>query len=127
MMLSSETDGLVRFIATADGQPIGPPLIHTWSCVGWAAISAAGDRFATSAFDRQASPMGSTASTCQIFDLATGRPTTPMLPHTNWPARLAFSPTARSSPRAGLTGPSTSGTSPPAGRWGRRWTPARSS
>jgi WD40 repeat protein len=36
--------------------------------------------------------MGSTASTCQIFDAATGRPTTPMLPHINWPARLAFSP-----------------------------------
>jgi WD40 repeat protein/tetratricopeptide (TPR) repeat protein len=95
MALRSESDGLVRTIATSDGQPIGPPLAHCWPRVGAAAISPGGDRIATSGFDRPGSPLGSTASICQIFDSATSGPTTPVLPHANWPARLAFSPDGR--------------------------------
>ncbi len=92
ILLRSETDGLARMVATSDGQPIGPPLLHGLVRVGWVAINPAGGRFATSSFDRPVSMMGSRASTCQVFDAATGGPTTPMLPHMNWPARLAFSP-----------------------------------
>ncbi|HZW32369.1 MAG TPA: protein kinase, partial [Isosphaeraceae bacterium] len=85
-LLRTPSDGRIRLVATADGQPVGPPVIHAWPSIPWAAISPNGDRFATFCADR------STASTCQIFDTAAGRPTSPMLPHTNWPARLTFSP-----------------------------------
>ena len=51
-----------------------------------------GRRVAAISHDGQYGAGGSTWSTCQVWDAATGRPVSPLLPHINWPSALAFSP-----------------------------------
>ncbi len=91
-LMSSKADGLARLIETNTGQPIGPTIAHRWSRVRALAFSPDGRRFATGSHPRGPDEENSTDTTCQIWDVATSRPCSPLLPHINYVAALAFSP-----------------------------------
>jgi WD40 repeat protein/serine/threonine protein kinase/tetratricopeptide (TPR) repeat protein len=92
VLLASRTDGVARMVETDIGQPIGPPMAHRWSWVRAAAFSPDGRRIATSSHSRGPEEANSTSSTCQIWDAVTARPCSPLLPHANYVAALAFRP-----------------------------------
>jgi WD40 repeat protein/tetratricopeptide (TPR) repeat protein len=83
---------LARVIETETGQPIGPPVPPRWPGGMQVVFSPDGRRVAATSHDGPYGNGGSTWSTCQVFDAATGRPVSPLLPHINWPSALAFSP-----------------------------------
>jgi WD40 repeat protein/tetratricopeptide (TPR) repeat protein len=84
--------GLARLLETATGQPIGRPWIQRFAWVAALAFSPDGRRAAVASHDVGHGSGGSTWSACQVWDVATGRPVSPLLPHTNWVAALSFSP-----------------------------------
>jgi len=92
VLLGSNTDGLARLVETDTGQPVGPPITHRWSWVRAVAFSPDGHHLATTSHDRGFDEGGSTSTTCQIWDAATARPSSPLLPHINYAAALAFRP-----------------------------------
>jgi eukaryotic-like serine/threonine-protein kinase len=94
-LVGSQRDGLARLIDTDTGQPIGPPIAHRWSYVRAVAFSPDGRRFATSSHSRGPDEASSTSTTCQIWDAATARPTSPLLPHINYASAMAFRPDGR--------------------------------
>ena len=82
---------VMRVIETETGQPIGPPVPPRWPGGMQVVLSPDGRRVAAISHDRRFGDGGSTWSTCQVLDAATGRPVSPLLPHINWPSALAFS------------------------------------
>ncbi len=84
--------GRSMLIDTATGQPLGASLDNLWPSVRTVAFSPDGRRVATSSRDNPIGQKGSTRTHCQIWDTTTGRALSPLLPHLNWVAALAFRP-----------------------------------
>jgi WD40 repeat protein/serine/threonine protein kinase/tetratricopeptide (TPR) repeat protein len=84
-----------RLIETDTGQPIGRPMIHRWAKDMAVVLSPDGRLVATSGHDVGWADGGSTWTTCRVWDADTCRPTSPLLPHTNYVSALAFSPDSR--------------------------------
>ena len=80
-----------RLIDFDTGQPVGRPMTHRWSWLRAVAISPDGRHIATSSH-RRYRELETTSTTCQIWDAETGRPASPILPHINHVAALAFRP-----------------------------------
>jgi hypothetical protein len=83
-ILTGSSDHSARLWETANGQPIGEPLLH-------------GDRIRSVAF----SPDGRTVltasfdQTARLWDAATGKPVGPVIAHRDWVVDVAFSPDGR--------------------------------
>ena len=84
--------GLARLVDVGSGQPVGPPMEQRWPRVRSAAFSPDGTRLAIASHDVGFEIGGSTSTGCRIWDTATGRPVSPVLPLVNWVAALAFRP-----------------------------------
>ncbi len=84
--------GLARLIESATGQTVGLPLTQRWPQVRAATFSPDGRHAAIAAHDVPYAAGGSTAGTCRIWDAATGRPASPLLPHINWVGAIAYRP-----------------------------------
>ena len=84
--------GPARLIETATGQTVGLPLTQRWPQVSAATFSPDGRHVAIAAHDVPYAAGGSTAGTCRIWDAATGRPASPLLPHINWVGAIAYRP-----------------------------------
>ena len=84
--------GVARMVEATTGQPVGPPMLHRWQRVRAVASSPDGTRIATASHDLPFGGGGSLSTTCQVWDASTGRPASPLLPHINWVAALAFRP-----------------------------------
>ncbi len=67
-------------------------MLHRWPWIHAVASSPDGTRLATASHDVGFGAGGSTSMTCQVWDVSTGRPASPLLPHINWVAALAFRP-----------------------------------
>jgi len=87
-----QCDGLVRLLDARSGQPVGRPILARWPSFTTVAFSPDGRRVAIPSIDNGIAPDRSIWSACQVWDTTTGRPVSPLLPHQNWPAGLAFSP-----------------------------------
>ncbi len=88
-------DGLVRLLEASTGQPTGRPILARWPIFTTIAFSPDGRRVAIPSTDNDTAPYTDDKtvwSACQVWDTATGRPVSPLLPHQNWPGGLAFSP-----------------------------------
>jgi WD40 repeat protein/tetratricopeptide (TPR) repeat protein len=81
-----------RLIETETGRPIGRPMIHRWPLIWRVIFSPDGRRVATTSQDAGREKGGSLWTTCQVWDAATGRPVSPLLPHSSYVLALAFSP-----------------------------------
>ncbi len=92
VLVAGRPEGLARMIETDTGQPVGPPMTHRWSWVSAVAFSPDGRHVATTSHDRGYSEGGSIGSTCRIWDAATGRQSSPLLPHLNYVGAMAFRP-----------------------------------
>jgi WD40 repeat protein/serine/threonine protein kinase/tetratricopeptide (TPR) repeat protein len=83
--------GLVRLIDTASGQPYGALMRHRWSWTRRIEFSPDGRRLATTSHPGAPGEHGA-FTTCQIWDTETGCAISPLLPHTNYAAAIAFRP-----------------------------------
>jgi WD40 repeat protein len=92
VLFGSRSAGLARLVDTASGQPVSTPLVHRWSHIRAVAFSPDNCHIATVSHPNGFQEGGGTSTTCQIWDAATGRPTSPMLPHVNFVSALAFHP-----------------------------------
>ena len=92
VLVAGRPEGLARMIETDTGQPVGPPMTDRWSWVNSVAFSPDGRHVATTSHDRGYSEGGSIGSTCRIWDAATGRQSSPLLPHLNYVGAMAFRP-----------------------------------
>ena len=94
VLVAGVTNALARLVNTETGQPIGPPMTHRWPRVNALAFSPDGRHLATASRDVRIDEGGtnSTSATCQIWAAAMARPSSPLLPHINYVAALAFSP-----------------------------------
>ncbi len=84
--------GSCRLVATDSGQPVGMPIRLRWPNIQGAAFSPDGRRVTIAAHDDSFGAGGSTHGTCRIWDVATGRPASPQLPHINWVGAIAYRP-----------------------------------
>ena len=92
VLFGAKEDGLARMVETRLGQPVGPPMIHSWPRLPCLTFSPDGGRLATASHDRGIREGGSTIASCQIWDARTLRPSSPLLPHANYVAAMAFRP-----------------------------------
>ena len=92
VLVGSATTGVARLIETERGQPIGPPMVHRWSKVRAVAFSPDGRRIATSSHPGSGDESEGVNTTCQVWDVETAKPDTPIFPHRNYVSALAFSP-----------------------------------
>jgi WD40 repeat protein/tetratricopeptide (TPR) repeat protein len=96
--------GMARLVETGTGQPIGRPWVQRFGWVAAFAFSPDGRRAAVASHDVSHGGGGSVWSGCQVWDVATGRPVSPLLPHTNWVAALRFSPDGKTLAAGGYNG-----------------------
>jgi len=78
--------GTARLVETTTGRPVGPPLRHTWEHIRCLAFSPKGDVLATGCHPPEV------GGGVQLWDARTGQPLHALLPLTNYPSALAFSP-----------------------------------